>query len=135
MATLQPVQFEVGGRKYSTIPLTGFDALDLDRIVSDKWSGMHAAVAALGIDKEDKVAIGTAMARELTKALAAMSREEYRNLLELSLGSTTLIGGATEKDVRLAKADVIGEAFVGHLVDIPEVLLSVWSANKLSPFA
>ena len=48
MATLQPVQFEVGGRKYSTIPLTGFDALDLDRIVADKWSGMHAAVAALG---------------------------------------------------------------------------------------
>ena len=119
MATLQPVQFEVGGRKYSTIPLTGFDALDLDRIVADKWSGMHAAVAALGIDK----------------ALAAMSREEYRNLLELSLGSTTLIGAATEKDVRLANADVIGEAFVGHLVDIPEVLLAVWSANKLSPFA
>ena len=135
MATLQPVQFEVGGRKYFTIPLTGFDALDLDRIVADKWSGMHSAVAALGIDKEDKVAIGTAMARELTKALAGMSREEYRNLLELSLGSTTLIGGATEKDVRLANADVIGEAFVGHLVDIPEVLLAVWSANKLSPFA
>lgn len=135
MATLQPVQFEVGGRKYATIPLTGFDVLDLDRIVSDKWSGMHAAVAALGIDKEDKVAIGTAMARELTKALAGMSREEYRNLLELSLGSTTLIGGATEKDMRLANANVIGEAFVGHLVDIPEVLLAVWSANKLSPFA
>lgn len=135
MATLQPVQFEVGGRKYSTIQLTGFDALDLDRIVADKWSGMYAAVSALGIDKEDKVAIGTAMARELTKALAGMSREEYRNLLELSLGSTTLIGAATEKDVRLANADVIGEAFVGHLVDIPEVLLAVWSANKLSPFA
>lgn len=135
MATLQPVQFEVGGRKYSTIALTGFDALDLDRIVADKWSGMHAAVAALGIDKEDKVAIGTAMARELTKALAGMSSEEYRKLIELSLGSTTLIGAATEKDVRLANADVIGEAFVGHLVDIPEVLLAVWSANKLSPFA
>ena len=135
MAKLQPVQFEVNGRKYSTIPLTGFDALDLDRIVTDKWSGMHAAVASMGIDKDDKLAIGTAMARELTKALAKMSREEYRNLVELSLGSTTLIGAGTEKDIKLSNADIIGEAFQGHLPDFSEVLLAVWTANKLSPFA
>ncbi len=89
----------------------------------------------LGIDPEDKTAVGTAMARELTKEFASMSREEYRILLELSLSSTTLIGGAKEKDTRLSNADVIGNAFAGHLVDIPEVLLAVWTANKLTPFA
>ena len=130
-----PVQFEVGGRKYATIPLTGFDVLDLDRIVAEKWVAMHSRVTVLGIDPEDKTAVGTAMARELTKEFASMSREEYRKLLELSLSSTTLIGGAKEKDTRLSDAEVIGKAFVGHLVDIPEVLLAVWTANKLSPFA
>lgn len=130
-----PVQFEVGGRKYVTIPITGFDVLDLDRIVAEKWVAMHSRVMVLGIDPENKTAVGTAMARELTKEFASMSREEYRNLLELSLSSTTLIGGAKEKDTRLSDADVIGNAFAGHLVDIPEVLLAVWTANKLTPFA
>ena len=130
-----PVQFEVGGRKYATIPITGFDVLDLDRIVTEMWSSMHTKVTVQGIDPENKTAVGTAMARELTKEFASMSREEYRNLLELSLSSTTLIGGAKEKDTRLSDADVIGNAFAGHLVDIPEVLLAVWTANKLTPFA
>ena len=64
-----------------------------------------------------------------------MSRDDYKKLLELSLSSTTLIGGAKEKDTRLSDADVIGNAFAGHLADIPEVLAAVWSANKLTPFA
>ena len=130
-----PVQFEVGGRKYSTIPLTGFDVLDLDRIVTDTLYAVHSRVRSQGIGTDNKNEFGGAIARELTKEFASMSREDYRKLLELSLSSTTLIGGAKEKDTRLSDADVIGNAFAGHLVDIPEVLAAVWTANKLTPFA
>lgn len=135
MASLQPVQFEIGGRKYSTIPLTGFDVLDLNRIVDDMWSRMVENVRSRGIAADDKTAVMSAMTDALSSELAHMSKEEYRNLVEMTLSSTTLIGGAKEKDTRLSNADIVGDAFAGHLVDLPNVLVEVWSANKLSPFA
>ena len=135
MASLQPVQFEIGGRKYSTIPLTGFDVLDLNRIVDDMWSRMVDNVRSRGIAADDKAAVMSAMTDALSSELAHMSKEDYRNLIEMTRSSTTLMGGAKEKDTRLSSADIVGDAFAGHLVDLPNVLVEVWSANKLSPFA
>ena len=135
MANLQPVQFEIGGRKYSTIPLTGFDVLDLERKVADMWLRMQKTVKAQDIDGDDKVSVSNAMNEALAKEMASMSRDEYRNFLELSLSSTTLMGGENERDVRLSDADAVGNAFAGHLLDLPNVIVEVWAANKLSPFA
>ena len=135
MAALQPVQFEIGGRKYSTIPLTGFDVLDLDRKVADMWVRMANDVKGKDVDREDKLAVTKAMSDALAKELSSMSRDEYRNILEMTFSSTTLIGDKNEKDIRLSDADAVGNAFVGHLLDLPNVIVEVWAANKLSPFA
>lgn len=133
--------FEVGGRKYSTIPLTGFDVLDLDRVVAAKWAEIHSRVSKSGLstegmsDEESKKAVGLAVANELTKIFAEMPREEYRNLIELTLSTTVAMGGKNEKNVKLSDAETIGTFFAGHVSDLHEVLIAVWEANRLSPFA
>lgn len=135
MAAIEPKKFSVGGREFVTIPIQGFDALDLNRVVTSMWTDMHENVSRKGVDPKDKQAVGAAMADELTRCFRNMGREEYRSILEMTLSSTTLVGGANEKDTRLSDADTVGQAFAGHLADLPEVLLAVWAANRLTPFA
>ncbi len=123
MSFTKPIDFEVNGYKYQTIPIKGMDALELDRKVLGIWSKLLRSGSAEG----DAVS-------QFSAVFSEMSRTEFENLVFMTLSSTTALGKVGEPDVRLT-GDAVANHFADHKADFYNVLIAVWEANKLSPFA
>lgn len=134
MATLGPVNFEVGGHKYSCIPHTGMGALNLDRVVTGIWNKVIGNVrASAGTEDEKAERIGKFFdAFSLT--LLDMKEEDFERIVVDSFCHTVAIGDGKEKDMKLSDGDTIGDHFADHKGDMNLVLLRIWEANRLSPF-
>jgi hypothetical protein len=124
---IKPVTFEVGGRRYQTIPLTGFEALELDRVVS----GLAVqAIGSIGAARSSGGPLGMAMA--LGSVLRGVAKSDYRELLTTSFSQTVALSD-TGKDESLA-GDGVAAHFVGRFADMYECLVKVWEANQFTPF-
>lgn len=126
----EPINFEINGMKFQTIPLTGRNVLILNQKVLNVVSSF--LISASDKKLKSKIAIGL---DALTSALGSLSEEEYSELIEKTLCTTVAIGKEKKDiDVRLSDLDVIGNVFSEHPMDIYQVLFKIWELNKLGPF-
>lgn len=119
----KPIDFEVNGYQYQTLPIKGMDALELDRKVLGIWSKL--------LQRETPAAD---LVSGFSSVFSEMPRKDFEELVLMTLSSTTALGGTGVPNVRLT-GDAIAEHFADHKADFYNVLIAVWEANKLSPFA
>lgn len=134
MATLGPVNFEVGGHKYCCIPHTGMKALDLDRVVNGLWQKVIGNIRAnAGTDGEKDERIGKFLS-SFSLTLLDMDEGGFERVVVDSFSHTVAIGDGREPDVKLDSGDAIGDHFADHKGDLNLVLLRIWEANRFTPF-
>jgi len=120
------IDFEVGSDSYQLLPHTGFDAMDLDR----KVLGLIGRVASRGIAFTDDVEAFALLANVISE----MPREEFRWLMETTLGSVTVTTKG-QKFKTLKDSEAIAAHFENKRAEMYAVMLKVWKLEKLSPFA
>lgn len=127
---VKPVDFEVGGLRYQTIPLTGFQSLELDRTVTGISLQAFGSLGRMRTGGKAGAAIGIAMA--IADVVREMPKEAYRELV-VSTFSQTVALSETGKDVPLA-GEAVANHFTGRFLDMYECMYKVWEANQFSPF-
>lgn len=120
---LNPIDFELNGEKYQSLPHTGFEALNLDRKVNALFTRVFRAGAAT--DGEFYAAI--------TEALSEYSDAEYRWLVETTFNRSTVMTDGKQHR-RLSDMDTIAEQFSGRGSELYAAMLRIWKEEKLSPF-
>lgn len=119
----EPVNIEVNGFSYQVLPATGINALDLDRFVFGLWSSIN--------DFKD----GDDFVKKFSTAFYRMEKDEFERLLSLTFRGVSYIGGDGEGNVILSNTNAIAEHFADHRGDMYTVMIEIWKANKLTPFA
>lgn len=115
-------KIEVNGRTYQVLPLTGMNALNLDRKVLGLWTRFNSG-------RNDAEFL-----TEFCRAFYELPQDEYEALLLLSFRGVSYIGKDGEANESLGTLQAVGDHFNDHKPDLYSVLLKVWETNRLSPF-
>lgn len=124
MSVKQPVKFTVDGRSYTTIPLTGRDAMKLDKIVTPLVFSFGSVARKLKMN--DLVIL-------MCEKLGSLDDDKFEELRLLTFRGTMFDGSDKEKSFSL-DTDECFEHFQGRLLDMYTVMVNAWQAHKLTPF-
>ena len=124
MSVKDPVKYTVGGRNYTTIPLTGRESIRLDKMVTPIVFGLGAI--ARNRPKGEIAVL-------LCEKLGSMDDDKFEELRKLTFRGTMFDGSDTEKSISL-EGDECYTHFEGRLVDMYSVMAAAWEAHKLTPF-
>lgn len=119
---MDPKKIEVNGREYQVIPATGMNAINLDRKVFGLWYKLDFSN-------------DTAFMNSFGRVVSEMAPDEYEELLRLTFNGVSYVGKPGEPNASLITIQGVAEHFAEHKADLYFVMIEVWKANKLSPFA
>ena len=124
MSMKDPVNYEVGGNKYVTIPLTGRKAMRLDKLVTPIIFQLGRKAAKL--TKAD-------LAILLCEKMSELSEERFEEIRSLTFDGTMFAGNDKEKSFSLDSEEFY-DHFEGRLIEMYNVFVEAWGAHKLTPF-
>lgn len=114
---------ELESRKYQVYPITGRRALMLDRKV------LSLVVNALGMSANK-----SAMTQAILVEFGKMPEDDFDKLVQETLDGVVYVGDEVSKAITLS-GDSIWEHFKGRIDDLYKIILMVWEAYELTPFA
>ena len=115
-------EFTSGDHKYQVYPITGRQALHLDRKVTD----LAYKFREVARDKKD-------MGMMILHAFADMDDYKFDEIVEQTVVDVVRIGNGKEADVKLTPQNVY-DFFVGDLDGFYGLLVQIWEAYELTPF-
>lgn len=111
-----------GDHKYQVYPITGRNALHLDRKVTD----LAYSFREIAKSKND-------MGMMILHAFAEMDDYKFDEILAQTLVEVIRVGNEGEPDVKVTAENVYG-FFVGDLDGLYGLLIQIWEAYELTPF-
>lgn len=124
MSVKDPVKYSVGGRNYTTIPLTGRDSIRLDKMVMPIVFGLGKVSGKL---TQGEIAL------LLCEKMGNLPEEKFEEIRRLTFRGTMFDGSDKEKSISL-EGDECYNHFEGRLIDMYNVMVAAWEAHKLTPF-
>ena len=111
-----------GDHKYQVYPVTGRNALHLDRKVTD----LAYSFREIAKSKND-------MGMMILHSFAEMDDYKFDEILAQTLVEVIRVGNEGEPDVKVTAENVYG-FFVGDLDGLYGLLIQIWEAYELTPF-
>ncbi|MBO7412853.1 MAG: hypothetical protein J6U20_04225 [Fibrobacter sp.] len=111
-----------GDHKYQVYPVTGRNALHLDRKVTD----LAYSFREIAKSKND-------MGMMILHAFAEMDDYKFDEILAQTLVEVIRVGNEGEPDVKVTAENVYG-FFAGDLDGLYGLLIQIWEAYELTPF-
>jgi len=122
MAEVPYKEITSGDHKYQVYPVTGRNALHLDRKVTD----LAYSFREIAKSKND-------MGMMILHAFAEMDDYKFDEILAQTLVEVIRVGNEGEPDVKVTAENVYG-FFVGDLDGLYGLLIQIWEAYELTPF-